>query len=57
MNPKAFDASCEAPLYDYFLVRSETDRTAELFGHATEPIELDAHDYEVALSARQEFAS
>jgi hypothetical protein len=42
-NPKAFDASREASLYDYFLVRSEVDRTAELFDDARAPIELNAH--------------
>jgi hypothetical protein len=42
-NPKAFDATREAPRYDYFLVRSELDRSAELFANATVPIELDAH--------------
>ncbi len=42
-NPRAFDAPSEASLYDYFLVRSAIDRTAELFGDSTVPIELDAH--------------
>jgi hypothetical protein len=42
-NPKSFDASREAPLYDYFLVRSEIDRSAQLFATATVPVELDVH--------------
>jgi hypothetical protein len=39
-RPEAFDAKSEVPVYDFFLVRSERDRGAELFAHAPEPVVL-----------------
>ena len=39
-RPELFDVKKEVPRYDYFLVKSETDRSAELFAKAPEQVVL-----------------
>lgn len=41
-QPQRFDRAHEVPAYQYFLVRSETDRTAQLFAGAPMPVRLEA---------------
>jgi hypothetical protein len=41
-RPERFDRAGEVPAYEYFLVRSETDRTEQLFRGAPLPVTLDA---------------
>ena len=41
-QPNRFDPGYEVPAYQYFLVRSETDRSAQLFADAPVPVRLDA---------------
>ena len=41
--PEAFDARSELSQYDYFVVRSERDRSSELFGNVGQPMVLAAH--------------